>query len=310
MAKFKGITGNKTGRLGNEIYYMNKTVNLIRSAPTHVYDPKSKKQMIQRIKMVNTQNGYKYIQQFNDLDLFPDRKELENQQNAFVKANIENALLVPKPLCKKKYAPMFTLDLIMSNGSFTSPNMNGYTGFDDIIGLYIDSVNPQGQVLTVADASNKILKCYPTLENGDKIVFYVYGTQDIECSDDDDIVVVYDDREVLQAYGQRTVFTISTTDHNSIYNSGCFCSNDRVLSPMIENNSYSWVHTVENKYISWITATFIHKPNTEQQKIGTSGFGYSRGYYSICEKLSTNEEAQLKIIEDWGANMNYNSEIH
>ena len=101
MAKFKGITGNKVGRLGNEIYYMNKSVNLIRSAPTHVYDPKSRKQMIQRIKMVNTQNGYKYIQQFNDLDLFPDKKELENQQNAFVRFNIENALLVPKSLCKK-----------------------------------------------------------------------------------------------------------------------------------------------------------------------------------------------------------------
>ena len=102
MAKFKGITGNKIGRLGNEIYYMNRTVNLIRSAPTHVYDPKSMKQMIQRIKMVNTTNGYKYIQRFNDLDLFPDKKELENQQNVFVKLNIENALLVPKELCKNQ----------------------------------------------------------------------------------------------------------------------------------------------------------------------------------------------------------------
>ena len=91
MGKFKGITGNKTGRIGNEIYYMNRTVNLIRSAPTHVYDPKSKKQMIQRVKMVNTTNGYKYIQQFNDLDLFPDKRELENQQNVFVRLNIENA---------------------------------------------------------------------------------------------------------------------------------------------------------------------------------------------------------------------------
>ena len=59
-----------------------------------------------------------------------------------------------------------------------------------------------------------------------------------------------------------------------------------------------------------MTATFIHKPNTEQQKIGVSGFGYSKGYYDICNKLSNNQEAQLKIIEEWGANMNYNKEIH
>ena len=29
--KFKGTTGNKTGRIGNEIYYMNKSINLRRS---------------------------------------------------------------------------------------------------------------------------------------------------------------------------------------------------------------------------------------------------------------------------------------
>ena len=85
MGKFKGITGNKTGRIGNEIYYMNKSVNLIRSAPTHVYDPKSIKQTIQRIKMVNTQNGYKYIQQFNDLDLFPDKKRTREPTECFCK---------------------------------------------------------------------------------------------------------------------------------------------------------------------------------------------------------------------------------
>ena len=310
MAKFKGITGNKVGRLGNEIYYMNRTVNLIRSAPTHVYDPKSMKQMIQRIKMVNTTNGYKYIQRFNDLDLFPDKKELENQQNVFVKLNIENALLVPKELCKKKNVPMFTLDLIMSNGPFASPSMNGYGGFDDVLGLIIDSVDPQGETQTVGQVSEKLLSFYPTLENGDKIVFYVYATRDIESVEEEDVIVKYEDREVLQTYGQRTIFTIDTNNTGPIFNEGCYCSNDRVLTVKIINTNYNWLHAVENKYTVWMTATFIHKPNTEQQKIGVSGFGYSKGYYDICNKLSNNQEAQLKIIEEWGANMNYNKEIH
>ena len=309
MGKFKGITGNKTGRIGNEIYYMNRTVNLIRSAPTHVYDPKSKKQMIQRVKMVNTTNGYKYIQQFNDLDLFPDKRELENQQNVFVRLNIENALLVPKPLAKKKYVPMFTLNLIMSNGPFVSPSMNGYGGYDDQIGLIIDSANPQGGVTTVAQASEKLLTMYPNLEDGDKIIFYLYGTKDIEASEEEDVIVAYRKNEVLQAYGQRTIFTISTSNNTPIFNEGVVCSNDRVIRPMIRNQEYNWIPNVENKYAVWMTATFIHKPNTEQQKIGISGFAYSKGYYDICYILSTNGNAQREIIEEWGANMNYNSEI-
>lgn len=309
MAKFKGITGNKIGRLGNEIYYMNRTVNLIRSAPTHVYDPKSRKQMAQRIKMVNTTNGYKYIQQFNDLDLFTDKRELENQQNVFVRLNIENALLVPKPLAKKKYVPIFSLNLIMSNGPFISPSMNGYGSFDDVLGLIIDNADAQGDTQTVAQVSNKLLSFYPNLENGDKIVFYVYGTKDIEASDEEDVIVLYKKKEVLQAYGQRTIFTINTNNTSPIYNSGCYCSNNRVLTPMIQNQNYDWIHAVENKYAVWMTATFIHRPNTEQQKIGISGFCCCKGYNDICYILSTNGNAQREIIEEWGANMNYNKEI-
>lgn len=309
MAKFKGITGNKVGRLGNEIYYMNKSVNLIRSAPTHVYDPKSRKQMIQRIKMVNTQNGYKYIQQFNDLDLFPDKKELENQQNAFVRFNIENALLVPKVLCKKKYVPMFTLDLMMSNGTFARANMNYDKNFDEKLGLVIDSVNPQGGVATVGDVSRKIIRYYSVLENGDKIVFYQYGTKDIEYTDEEGVIVRYTESESLTTFAQRKTFTINTNDNNLLFNEGFYCSHDRVLCPMIENNVYSWIDTVETDYVAWITATFIKKPNTEQQRIGTSGYGYTTGYFNICEGLSSDEDLQEQIIEEWGANMNYNIEL-
>ena len=76
---------------------------------------------------------------------------------------------------------------------------------------------------------------------------------------------------------------------------------------MIKNVIYDWIGNVENEHVAWMTATFINKPNTEQQRIGTSGYGYTTGYFDICEKLSSDEDTQLKIIEEWGANMNYNT---
>ena len=73
-----------------------------------------------------------------------------------------------------------------------------------------------------------------------------------------------------------------------------FCSHDRVLCPMIKNDVYQWIVEVENDKVAWMTATFINKPNTEAQRVGTSGYGYTTGYFNICEKLSSDEDTQLK----------------
>ena len=58
----------------------------------------------------------------------------------------------------------------------------------------------------------------------------MYGTEDIESSEDDDVIATYSDGASLRTYSQRSIFTLDTHNNNLLFNEGFFCSHDSIMS--------------------------------------------------------------------------------
>ncbi len=79
MAKFYGTAGTRRGSVGNEVYYIQKTQNIVRRLPAFIHNPRTVKQQTQRIRMKNCLLGLKNVKSELDLSTFANQEVIENK---------------------------------------------------------------------------------------------------------------------------------------------------------------------------------------------------------------------------------------
>ena len=80
MAKFYGTAGTRRGSVGNEVYYIQKTQNIVRRLPAFIFNPRTVKQQTQRIRMKNCLLGLKNVKSELDLSTFANQEVIEKEK--------------------------------------------------------------------------------------------------------------------------------------------------------------------------------------------------------------------------------------
>lgn len=307
MAKFHGITGQKIGKLGNEIYYISKTQNLIRSNPAHIYNPRSKKQMIQRIKMRNTNNGYVNLIRLKKYPLFQDKKEVESEQNAYIRNNIDSACLVPKKLCRKKGIPIFSLNVTISKGHLNSPLSDNVRKDERLIGMTINTKNVEFGDISYKNLSLILMHLDERLNYGDKFIFFVYTVENISFNNQNGIII--NNNEELRTLAIRKVFTLSADENRTIGEDGFVIDENDEDYPRLSFRMPEGIHSNALRYgyngTTYMCVTKMLKPGTEEELVSASTMYYGKNYYNICLYLSNNKEYQEEILKGWETNFEY-----
>lgn len=311
MAKYKGITGTKEGKLGNEVYYISKTQNLVRSYPAKVYNPRTPKQMIRRIKMANCNNGYRDLGAFKKFNSFTDAKPVESLQNTYIRHNIESALLVPKPLCKKKNCPIFTLNNVVSTGMGAIPLVDDNEGNNWILGVSGGVISDDVENMTVGQVSTILKFIYPDLQNNDIVVCQIHGVTNINWDDNDGLV--FDDDEELRKYSLRRILTIDSSKQDTLVSQGWKLykkeDNSITLTPIITVPEYSGMILSDWNGISYANYQFILSRGGQMNNVfGFSSMTYNYSYRQICRMFANNVEVQNQILKEWKTNFKYNKE--
>lgn len=174
MAKVKSAgLRNYVGRLGGNVYYMNKGQNISRELAPEVSNPRTPAQMRQRLKWANIVNVYKVNKDWMGKLSFENKPQTWSYYNAFMSANIGSQ---PVYLIKQiaEQGGGYLAPYKMTEGSLPSisyaPTASG--PFDTSL-----KVNNWGSVDSVAALSSAIIANNPGWRTGDQLSFiFMYRT--------------------------------------------------------------------------------------------------------------------------------------
>lgn len=120
MAKGNFWTRSVKGRLGDMVFYKSKGEQMTRSYNGNPANPRTDKQLVQRVKWVNTCNAYAFLRPFI-ADTFIKRPQDQNNFNAFVSANVGLNHATPKADAEsnKRTKTATSAPYIVANGSLS-----------------------------------------------------------------------------------------------------------------------------------------------------------------------------------------------
>ena len=178
MAKFYGIAGTRRGSVGNETYYISKTQNIVKKKATFVFDPRTEKQITQRIKIKNCLLGLKNVKNALELNTFTNEQVIENHENAFVKNNVRNCCIIDRITSNIPNFPTLSSNVVCSYGTLDSLYV---VSNDSFLGVVFPGVDSEDK--TIAQLTNEIITEYDFLRNGDAITFFYYLCTNITSSE-------------------------------------------------------------------------------------------------------------------------------
>ena len=174
MAKFYGTAGTRRGTIGNEVYYICKSQNIIRKKPTSILNPRTIKQQTQRIKMKNCLLGFRNAITTLDLKTFANQKIVETTCNAYCKTNVALCSFLDKKTADIPNFPTITSNVICSYGTLTSIPLDNNYGY-----LAILLNTPYNQNMTIQNLTNALLNTYEFIRNRDAITLFYYYCENI-----------------------------------------------------------------------------------------------------------------------------------
>lgn len=120
MAKGNFWTRSVKGRLGDMVFYKSNGEQMTRSYNGNPANPRTDKQLLQRIKWVNTCNAYAFLRPFI-ADTFIKRPQDQNNFNAFVSANVglNHATMKADAERNKRTKTATPAPYIVTNGSLS-----------------------------------------------------------------------------------------------------------------------------------------------------------------------------------------------
>lgn len=227
MAKFYGIAGTRRGSVGNETYYISKTQNIVKKKATFVFDPRTEKQITQRIRMKNCLLGLKNVKSELELNTFTNEQVIENHENAFVKNNVSRCSYIDKRTSNIANFPSLSDNITCSYGTLTTLPLIIAGGN---IGILLN--NPLEGNVTIKTLSIELLNTYTFLRNEDTITLFYYYCENIEYDDNTLYHFVPGNpiTNMIQVQTGRKTFKINTNNENPIDMYGLRIHNGMLLT--------------------------------------------------------------------------------
>ena len=182
MVKGSLFWANGKGKLGQMVISRRGGEEITRAYQPNVKNPKSSGQMIQRAKFANAVKFYKHaVENFFPFS-FEDKKKNESYFNAFMRYNVNAAVVTSKNQTESKY-PALGAEWTLTKGSLSPLRYGMVSKFDESnieynqATLYMPNNKGLQGLVTVADYTEAFLAAYPSLKDGDIITFVLVSSE-------------------------------------------------------------------------------------------------------------------------------------
>ena len=304
MAKFYGIAGTRRGSVGNETYYISKTQNIVKKKATFVFDPRTEKQIAQRIKIKNCLLGLKNVKNALELNTFTNEQVIENHENAFVKNNVKNCFIIDRITSNITNFPTLSSNIVCSYGTLDSLFVVSNDAFLGVVFAGVESENK-----TIAELTNEMLTEFEFLRNGDAITFFYYFCTNITSSNDK--LFEWDNPEILNntvdiITGRKT-FILNTNDNRTIDQLGFTCiqsnveENEIILTVNVKNEGDDFITDATSDYPCYISVFYSRLIDENTYNFCVSSSGFNKGYLDMVN-FTKKKEYQYFALSSWNTN--------
>lgn len=304
MAKFYGIAGTRRGSVGNETYYISKTQNIVKKKATFVFDPRTEKQITQRIKIKNCLLGLKNVKNALELNTFTNEQVIENHENAFVKNNVRNCCIIDRISSNIPNFPTLSSNIVCSYGTLDSLYV---VSNDASLGVVFPGVDNENK--TVAELTNEIITEYEFLRNGDAITFFYYFCTNITSSENK--LFEWDNPDLLNntvdiITGRKT-FILNTNDNRPIEQLGFTCmpseveDDEIILTVNVKNAGDDYITDATADYPCYISVFYSRLIDENTYNFCVSSSGFNKGYLDMVN-FTKKKDYQYFALSSWNTN--------
>lgn len=311
MAKFYGIAGTRRGSVGNETYYISKTQNIVKKKATFVFDPRTEKQITQRIKIKNCLLGLKNVKNALELNTFTNEQVIENHENAFVKNNVRNCCIIDRISSNIPNFPTLSSNVVCSYGTLDSlPVISN----DAFLGVEFAGVNSEEK--TVAQLTNEIITEYEFLRNGDALTFFYYYCTNITSNENK--LFEWDNPEILNNVvdiitGRKTII-LNTNDNRPIQQLGFICmqseaeENEIILTVNVKDEGDEYITSTNSDFPGYISVFYSRLIEENTYNFCVSASGFNKGYLDMVN-FTKKREYQYFALSSWNTNFKDDNDI-
>lgn len=311
MAKFYGIAGTRRGSVGNETYYISKTQNIVKKKATFVFDPRTEKQITQRIKIKNCLLGLKNVKNALELNTFTNEQVIENHENAFVKNNVRNCCIIDRISSNIPNFPTLSSNVVCSYGTLDSlPVISN----DAFLGVEFAGVNSENK--TVAQLTNEIITEYEFLRNGDALTFFYYYCTNITSNENK--LFEWDNPEILNNVvdiitGRKTII-LNTNDNRPIQQLGFICmqsdaeENEIILTVNVKDEGDEYITSTNSDFPGYISVFYSRLIEENTYNFCVSASGFNKGYLDMVN-FTKKKDYQYFALSSWNTNFKDDNDI-
>lgn len=304
MAKFYGIAGTRRGSVGNETYYISKTQNIVKKKATFVFDPRTEKQITQRIKIKNCLLGLKNVKNALELNTFTNEQVIENHENAFVKNNVRNCCIIDRISSNIPNFPTLSSNVVCSYGTLDSLPVISNDAFLGVEFAGVDSENK-----TVAQLTNEIITEYEFLRNGDALTFFYYYCTNITSNENK--LFEWDNPEILNNVvdiitGRKTII-LNTNDNRPIQQLGFICmqseaeENEIILTVNVKDEGDEYITSTNSDFPGYISVFYSRLIEENTYNFCVSASGFNKGYLDMVN-FTKKKDYQYFALSSWNTN--------
>lgn len=303
MAKFYSAAGTRRGRVGNEIYYMHKTQNIVKMKPDFVYNPRTIKQQKQRIQIKNCSLAFRNVKNGLDLNSFADIRPIDSPQNVFYKHNVRFGYFLDRITSQVPNFIFLGQNILCSFGTLDA--LNSYLGSDmhDMIGLRMKKA-PIDQ-LTVKYITIALLDTYNFLRNADYLTLYSYSSQHI-IYDAEQLYRFDNPEKEIKASPIRKCFKLDTNDNTPIseYGLAYIVIDDNTACLTISNDGVTPTDQCKYSYIypSFILSFYGREVGDQVYNFAPSVMASNKTYNDMCTFINDPEYIEASL-ESWKVNI-------
>lgn len=304
MAKFYGIAGTRRGSVGNETYYISKTQNIVKKKATFVFDPRTEKQITQRIKIKNCLLGLKNVKNALELNTFTNEQVIENHENAFVKNNVRNCCIIDRISSNIPNFPTLSSNVVCSYGTLDSLYV---VSNDANLGVVFTGIDNENK--TIAELTNEMITEFEFLRNGDAITFFYYFCTNIVSSENK--LFEWDNPDLLNntvdiITGRKT-FILNTNDNRPIEQLGFTCmpseveDDEIILTVNVKNAGNDYITDATSDYPCYISVFYSRLIDEDTYNFCISASGFNKGYLDMVN-FTKKREYQYFALSSWNTN--------
>lgn len=307
MAKFYGLAGTRRGSVGNETYYIHKTQNIVKKKATYVFNPRTRKQQIQRMKMKNTLNGLRNVKNALELNTYTNQQVIESEENAYVKNNVALCSMIDRVTSNIPNFPTISSNIICSYGTLDSLPITYDEEESTYIGILIEGEFVENP--TIQKVSADLLNNYEYIRNRDAVTFFYYYCTNIMSSDER--LFEWENENIennaIEMITGRRTFIISTTDNRALSTVGmkimpAETEDFYVLFPNVKTYADTYISEVDDKHPCYMSLFYSREIAENTYNFCTSVSGFNAGYQDM-QNYTKREDYQEFCLESWKTNI-------